>query len=138
MTTNGQPAGQLRRSPGVGDTVVIGLSSMIGAGIFAAQAPTARAAGAGLLIGLAAAGVLAYCNGFSSFAVLVYYATANAPAFTLRSQEGAPPRVIPVLGALGCVVVAFALPATSVIAGTAVLALGATVFWARRWRARDW
>lgn len=36
MTTNGQPAGQLRRSLGVGDTVVIGLSSMIGAGIFAA------------------------------------------------------------------------------------------------------
>ncbi|MBX9638300.1 MAG: APC family permease [Mycobacteriaceae bacterium] len=76
--------------------------------------------------------------GFSSFAVLVYYAIANASAFTLRSEEGAPPRVIPVLGALGCVVVAFALPVTSVIAGTAVLTLGATVFWARRWRGRDW
>ena len=39
--------------------------------------------------------------GFSSFAVLVYYAIANASAFTLRSAEGAPPRVIPVCGLAG-------------------------------------
>lgn len=87
---------------------------------------------------LAAAVDLRGAIGFSSFAVLAYYAIANASAFTLRPGEGALPKVIPVLGALGCVVVAFALPATSVIAGTAFLAVGALVFWVRRLPRRDW
>lgn len=87
---------------------------------------------------LAAAVDLRGAIGFSSFAVLAYYAIANASAFTLRPWEGAPPKVIPVLGALGCVVVAFALPATSVIAGTAFLAVGALVFWVRRLPRRGW
>ncbi|OBK18943.1 transporter [Mycobacterium asiaticum] len=74
--------------------------------------------------------------GFSSFAVLVYYAIANASAMTLRPDEGPPVKAVPVLGLLGCVVVAFALPLTSVIAGAGVLVLGATLFWVRsRWRA---
>ncbi|MDP7735044.1 APC family permease [Mycobacterium paragordonae] len=87
---------------------------------------------------LAAAVDLRGAIGFSSFAVLAYYAIANASAFTLRPGEGALPRVIPVLGALGCVVVACALPATSVIAGTAFLAVGALVFWVRRLPRRGW
>ncbi|MER7485237.1 APC family permease [Streptomyces sp. NPDC126497] len=56
----------LRRTLGVGDAVVIGLGSMVGAGIFAALAPAARAAGSGLLLGLAVAAVVAYCNATSS------------------------------------------------------------------------
>ncbi|MFJ7945537.1 APC family permease [Streptomyces sp. NPDC096354] len=56
----------LRRRLGVFDAVVIGLGSMIGAGVFAALAPAARAAGSGLLIGLAVAAVVAYCNATSS------------------------------------------------------------------------
>ena len=55
-----QPA--LARRLGTGDAVVIGLGSMIGAGVFAAFAPAAEAAGSGLLIGLALAAVVAYCN----------------------------------------------------------------------------
>lgn len=39
---------------------------MIGAGVFAALAPAARAAGSGLLVGLAVATVVAYCNAPSS------------------------------------------------------------------------
>jgi len=39
---------------------------MIGAGVFAAFAPAAKAAGSGLLIGLAIAAVVAYCNATSS------------------------------------------------------------------------
>lgn len=35
---------------------------MLGAGIFAALAPATAAAGSGLLLALAAAGVVAYCN----------------------------------------------------------------------------
>lgn len=87
---------------------------------------------------LAAAVDLRGAIGFSSFAVLAYYAIANASAFTLRPQEGALPKVVPVFGALGCIVVAFALPVTSVIAGAAFLALGAVVFWVRRLLRRDW
>lgn len=56
----------LRRRLGLGDAVVIGLGSMIGAGIFAALGPAAAAAGSGLLIGLAIAAVVAYCNATSS------------------------------------------------------------------------
>jgi APA family basic amino acid/polyamine antiporter len=69
--------------------------------------------------------------GFSSFAVLVYYAIANACAFTLRPEEGPPPKVIPVFGVLGCVGLAFALPAMSIIVGASVLAVGMMLFWIR-------
>ncbi|HVV10089.1 MAG TPA: APC family permease [Amycolatopsis sp.] len=61
--------------------------------------------------------------GFSSFAVLTYYAIANASAFTLGA------RVIPVAGLVGCVLLAFSLPLPSVIAGCVVLALGAVAYW---------
>ncbi|GAB3576949.1 amino acid permease [Amycolatopsis endophytica] len=57
---------ELKRRLGTGDAVVIGLGSMIGAGVFAVFAPAARAAGSGLLIGLALAAVVAYCNATSS------------------------------------------------------------------------
>jgi APA family basic amino acid/polyamine antiporter len=56
----------LQRRLGTFDAVTIGLGSMIGAGIFAALAPAAAAAGSGLLIGLAVAGVVSYCNAMSS------------------------------------------------------------------------
>ncbi|MBC2905521.1 APC family permease [Streptomyces cupreus] len=70
--------------------------------------------------------------GFSSFGVLAYYAIANASAFTLTPAEGRPPRIIPVLGLAGCLVLAFALPLTSVVSGAAVLALGAGAYGVRR------
>src|SRR6185312_5360072 len=62
--------------------------------------------------------------GFSSFAVLVYYAIANAAALTLGR------RLIPTVGLAGCLVLAFALPLISVLSGAAVLAVGALLFWA--------
>ncbi|MFC7673581.1 APC family permease [Mycolicibacterium sp. GCM10028919] len=64
--------------------------------------------------------------GFSSFAVLVYYAIANASAYTLGRKA------IPVIGLIGCLVLAFALPFTSVLAGMAVVALGAAAYLVRR------
>ncbi|WP_330300687.1 APC family permease [Streptomyces sp. NBC_00503] len=70
--------------------------------------------------------------GFSSFGVLAYYAIANAAAWTLTPAEGRPARIIPVLGLAGCLVLAFALPASSVISGTAVLAAGAAAYGIRR------
>jgi basic amino acid/polyamine antiporter, APA family len=70
--------------------------------------------------------------GFSSFGVLVYYAIANVSAFTLRPDEGRPLRAIPVVGAIGCVVLAFALPLSSVISGAVVLGIGIAAYRARR------
>lgn len=70
--------------------------------------------------------------GFSSFGVLVYYAIANASAWTLTREEGRPPRVVPPAGAAGCLVLALALPAASVLWGAAVIALGAAVYGARK------
>jgi APA family basic amino acid/polyamine antiporter len=60
--------------------------------------------------------------GFSSFAVLVYYAIANAAAWTLGA------RLIPAAGLIGCVTLAFALPPTSVLTGVVVVAAGAVVY----------
>lgn len=74
--------------------------------------------------------------GFSSFGVLAYYAIANASAWTLTPAEGRPARAIPVLGLAGCLVLAFALPLSSVISGAAVLVAGAAAYFLRRMMAR--
>jgi APA family basic amino acid/polyamine antiporter len=63
----------LQRRLGTGDAVVLGLGSMIGAGVFVAFGPAARAAGAGLLLGLAIAAVVAYCNATSSARLAALY-----------------------------------------------------------------
>ena len=64
--------------------------------------------------------------GFSSFAVLVYYAIANASAWTLGR------RVVPAVGLVGCVALAVTLPVWSVIAGVVVLSVGAAIYLVRR------
>jgi APA family basic amino acid/polyamine antiporter len=71
---------------------------------------------------LAAAVDLRQAIGFSSFAVLMYYAIANASAWTLGY------RVVPAVGLAGCLVLGFALPWTSVLTGAAVLAVGALAY----------
>ncbi|MFD4176872.1 APC family permease [Streptomyces anulatus] len=81
---------------------------------------------------VAAAGDVRGAIGFSSFGVLAYYAIANASAWTLTPDEGRPARAIPVLGLAGCLVLAFALPVSSVIWGASVLAVGAALYGLRR------
>jgi APA family basic amino acid/polyamine antiporter len=68
--------------------------------------------------------------GFSSFGVLAYYAVANASAWTLSSAPAS--RVVPAVGLLGCVTLAFALPGVSVGVGAGVLGLGAVAYAVRR------
>ncbi len=63
---------QLARRLGLADAVVLGLGSMLGAGVFASFAPAA-AAGAGLLIGLAIAAIVAYCNAIASAQLAARY-----------------------------------------------------------------
>ncbi|CAL9415269.1 putative transporter [Streptomyces sp. enrichment culture] len=73
--------------------------------------------------------------GFSSFAVLVYYAIANASAWTLSPAEGRPVPLVPVVGFAGCALLAVALPVASVVTGAAVLTAGAVAYAVRgRWR----
>ncbi len=74
-------------------------------------------------VGLVVAVVAAFVDlrgaiGFSSFGVLLYYAIANASAWTLGA------RLIPAIGLVGCLVLAFTLPLTSVLAGAAVVLVG--------------
>jgi APA family basic amino acid/polyamine antiporter len=72
--------------------------------------------------------------GFSSFGVLAYYAVANAAAWTLDPAPTA--RIVPVVGLLGCAVLAFSLPGVSVAVGAGVLAVGAGAYGLRRWLGR--
>ncbi|MCZ4556409.1 amino acid permease [Rhodococcus maanshanensis] len=81
---------------------------------------------------LAAVADLRHAIGFSSFAVLAYYLIANCSALTLTRAEGRAWPGVPILGALGCVVLGFALPLASVLSGLAVLGAGALVYAARR------
>ena len=66
--------------------------------------------------------------GFSSFAVLTYYAVANASAFTLSQAERRWPRWLAVCGVAGCAILAVSLPVSAVIGGSGLLITGAVVF----------
>ncbi|AQS68425.1 APC family permease [Streptomyces pactum] len=79
---------ELRRRLGVPDAVVIGLGAMIGAGIFAALAPAAGAAGSGLLLGLALAAVVAYCNATSSARLAALYPASGGTYVYGRERLG--------------------------------------------------
>ena len=62
--------------------------------------------------------------GFSSFGVLLYYAIANASAWTQDTGYRRWARFWQVLGFAGCLLLAVTLPGWSVLAGIVVLAVG--------------
>lgn len=80
--------GSLQRRLGLGDAVVVGAGSMIGAGVFAAWAPAAGAAGTGLLVGLAIAAVVAFCNATSSAQLAAVYPESGGTYVYGRRQLG--------------------------------------------------
>ena len=84
----GDAPSRLARRLDVGDAVVIGLGSMIGAGVFDAVGPAARAAGAGLLIGLAIAAFVAYCNATSSAELAAVYPASGGTYVYGRERLG--------------------------------------------------
>jgi APA family basic amino acid/polyamine antiporter len=57
---------KLARRLGLLDATAVGLGSMVGAGVFVVFAPAAASAGSGLLLSLALAGFVAYCNAVAS------------------------------------------------------------------------
>ncbi len=81
-------APSLARRLGTGDAVLIGLGSMIGAGVFAAFAPAARAAGSGLLMGIVIAGIIAYCNAAASAQLAAVYPTSGGTYIYGRERLG--------------------------------------------------
>lgn len=78
----------LARRLGTTDAVVIGLGSMIGAGVFAAFAPAAQAAGTWLLVGLAVAALVAYANATSSAQLAAQYPTSGGTYVYGRERLG--------------------------------------------------
>jgi APA family basic amino acid/polyamine antiporter len=62
--------------------------------------------------------------GFSSFGVLLYYFVANIAALTQARAVRRYPRVIQVVGALGCAVLVITLPFVAIIVGVGVLVVG--------------
>lgn len=83
----------------------------------------------GLLVALAVAFAdLRSAIGFSAFTVLTYYAVTNAAALTLNASERRWPRAVACVGLAGCAILALTLPLSSVLAGSAVLLVGAAVF----------
>nr|WP_254924205.1 MULTISPECIES: APC family permease [unclassified Rhodococcus (in: high G+C Gram-positive bacteria)] len=78
----------LARRLGLVDAVVIGVGSMVGAGVFASFAPASAVAGAGLLIGLAVAAVVAFCNATSSAQLAAQYPTSGGTYVYGRERLG--------------------------------------------------
>lgn len=70
------------------DAVFIGLGSMIGAGLYAAYAPAAAAAGSGLIIGLAIAAIVAFSNATSSAQLAAQYPTSGGTYIYGRERLG--------------------------------------------------
>ena len=60
----------------------------------------------------------------SGVAVLTYYAVTNAAAITLRRDQRQWPRVVAVVGLVGCVLLVAALPQSALLGGGLVLATG--------------
>jgi APA family basic amino acid/polyamine antiporter len=83
------PAPSLARRLGLTDAVVIGVGSMIGAGVFAAFTPAAQAAGSGLLVGLVVAAVVAFCNATSSAQLAAVYPVSGGTYVYGRERLGA-------------------------------------------------
>ncbi|MCY4087715.1 MAG: amino acid permease [Actinomycetia bacterium] len=70
------------------DAVALGVASMVGAGVFVAVGPAGEAAGAGLLIGLALAGAVAYCNATSSGRLAAVYPDSGGTYVYGRQRLG--------------------------------------------------
>ena len=127
----------LSRRLGLFDAIAIGVGSMVGAGVFAAFAPASAVAGTGLLIGLAIAAVVAFCNATSSAQLAAQYPTSGGTYIYGRERLGEWPGFLAgwsfVIGktassaAMALVFAAYVAPVgyTKVVAVLAIVALTA-------------
>ncbi|MFF3028676.1 APC family permease [Microbacterium sp. NPDC057944] len=70
------------------DAVAIGLGSMIGAGVFSVWGPASAAAGGGLLIALAIAAFVAFCNATASAQLAAAHPVAGGAYAYARAEIG--------------------------------------------------
>lgn len=89
---HGEPVpSRLTRRLGLTDAVVLGLGSMLGTGVFVVYAPAAARAGAsGLLVGLAVAAVVAFCNAISSAQLAAVHPQSGGAYVYGRERLGRP------------------------------------------------
>ncbi|MDR6140865.1 APA family basic amino acid/polyamine antiporter [Microbacterium foliorum] len=78
----------LARRLRLGDAVAIGLGSMIGAGVFSVWAPAMGVAGSGILIALAIAAIVAYCNATASAQLASAHPVAGGTYAYARAEIG--------------------------------------------------
>ena len=83
-----QEGPQLARRLDLTDAVVLGLASMVGAGVFAAFTPAAQAAGSALLVGLALAAAVAWANATSSAQLAAQYPASGGTYVYGRERLG--------------------------------------------------
>jgi basic amino acid/polyamine antiporter, APA family len=81
--------GVLTRQLGLGQAIVVGVGSMLGAGVFVVWSPAAEAAGGGLLVGLVLAGLVAFCNATSSAQLAALYPESGGTYVYGRARLGA-------------------------------------------------
>ncbi|MCT1996738.1 APC family permease [Brachybacterium muris] len=88
-TASGAPgSGQLARRLGLGDAVVIGLASMIGAGVFVALGAAQDLAGPAVLLAVGLAALVAFGNATSTAQLAAQYPTSGGTYFFGRQQLG--------------------------------------------------
>ena len=88
MSTDGAPGSALERRLGTFDAAVIGVGSMVGAGVFAAIGPAAESAGSWLVLGLAVAAFVAFCNAVASAQLAAQYPLSGGTYVYGREQLG--------------------------------------------------
>ncbi|HLU44862.1 MAG TPA: APC family permease [Natronosporangium sp.] len=81
---------QLARRLGVSEAVVVGLGSMLGAGVFVVFTPAVAEAGTGraLLLAVVVAGAVAFCNAISSARLAMRYPTSGGTYIYGRERLG--------------------------------------------------
>ncbi|MEV7631456.1 amino acid permease [Microbacterium sp. NPDC089318] len=78
----------LARRLTLADAVAIGLGSMIGAGVFAVWSPALGVAGSGILVALAIAALVAFCNATSSAQLAAVHPVAGGTYAYARAEIG--------------------------------------------------
>ena len=91
-----------------------------------------------LAVGLIVAAVVGFADlrgaiGFSSFAILIYYAIANISGLTLKAEQRLWPKWMSAAGLLACLVVALHLPVQSLAGGVILFVIGSMVYAVLRW-----
>lgn len=87
-----------------------------------------------LTVGLVVAAIVSISDirsaiGFSSFAILIYYAIANAAAWTLPREQRLWPKWLSLMGLIFCLTISLSLPRSSIIGGLVLFGLGVIVYY---------